>query len=592
VQGGDTFFMPADDLTLTANWIANEYEVAYDGNGSDGGATADSSHTYGVAKDLTANGYTRTGHAFDGWNTQADGKGTAYTDEESVTNLSATQGATVTLYAQWTANTYTVTYDGNGSDGGATTDSSHTYGVAKDLTANGYTRTGYTFNEWNTDADGSGDSYADKESVTNLSATQGATVTLYAQWTAIPPGTYAISGTVSGDAQTGVTLTLTGDASATTTSGADGTYTFPNLADGSYAVTPTLAGHTFNPSSRSVTVSGANQPGQNFVATAVTPGTYAISGTVSGDAQAGVTLTLAGAASATTTSGADGTYTFSNLADGSYAVTPTLAGHTFNPSSRSVTVSGANQPGQDFVATAAEFIAVGSVFEILADDVPNLPNPGLFMVRPKVYTQYDYAGRTGLKSNARVLTKVDKNVGAPAIDCEWTRRLRLYDSKAQKVAEKEGKSVADWLAEPGNQSDLPMNLFAESRGAGTQMVRIEALAVPKVAAVVAGEKDPKGNDTLVITGQWFGTRAPKVWREYVDAKTGVVIKRQPMKVLKPTQTDADAGFQDAKGKPAHMNCVTGASKVVVIVPAKAPNGQLNGTVVVENGVGIATGNTP
>ena len=101
-----------------------------------------------------------------------------------MTSLSATDGATIRLYAQWTAIPYTVTYDGNGSTAGSTASSSHTYDTAKALTANGFTKTGYTFKGWNTKADGSGTSYADKASVKNLSSTNGATVTLYAQWTA------------------------------------------------------------------------------------------------------------------------------------------------------------------------------------------------------------------------------------------------------------------------------------------------------------------------------------------------------------------------------------------------------------------------
>ena len=87
-------------------WKANTYTVKYDGNGSTGGSTASSSHTYDTAKALTANGYTRTGYSFNGWNTQADGKGTAYADKVSVKNLTSTNGATITLYAQWTKNSY------------------------------------------------------------------------------------------------------------------------------------------------------------------------------------------------------------------------------------------------------------------------------------------------------------------------------------------------------------------------------------------------------------------------------------------------------------------------------------------------------
>ena len=180
----------SDVVDLYAQWTPNEYYVAYNSNKPNGatgnisGTMAKSNHEYDTSNNLTANGYRLTGWTFQNWNTKADGSGTSYTDKQSVTNLTATNGATVTLYAQWKANTYTVKYDGNGSTGGSTASSSHTYDTAKALTANGFTKTGYTFKGWNTKADGSGTAYADKASVKNLTTTNGGTVTLYAQWTA------------------------------------------------------------------------------------------------------------------------------------------------------------------------------------------------------------------------------------------------------------------------------------------------------------------------------------------------------------------------------------------------------------------------
>lgn len=96
-------------VDVTANAVANTYTVAYNGNGATGGSTASSSHTYGSAKALTANGFTRTGYTFAGWNTKADGTGTNYSNQQSVTNLTSTNGGTVTLYAKWTINSYSVT---------------------------------------------------------------------------------------------------------------------------------------------------------------------------------------------------------------------------------------------------------------------------------------------------------------------------------------------------------------------------------------------------------------------------------------------------------------------------------------------------
>ena len=60
---------------------------------------------------LSENQFSRAGHTFTGWNTKADGTGTTYADKAAVKNLSSTNGATVTLYAQWSPVTYTVTID-------------------------------------------------------------------------------------------------------------------------------------------------------------------------------------------------------------------------------------------------------------------------------------------------------------------------------------------------------------------------------------------------------------------------------------------------------------------------------------------------
>ncbi|MBI5074886.1 MAG: carboxypeptidase regulatory-like domain-containing protein [Nitrospirae bacterium] len=165
--------------------------------------------------------------------------------------------------------------------------------------------------------------------------------------------TYSISGTVTsgGSPLSGVSITLSGASSGTTTTNASGNYTFTGLANGNYAVTPGLAGYTFTPTNRAVTISSANVSGQNFTAQA-SAATYSISGTVTsgGNPLSGVTMTLSGAASSTTTTNASGNYSFSGLANGNYIVTPGLAGYTFTPTNRAVTISSANVTGQDFTA--------------------------------------------------------------------------------------------------------------------------------------------------------------------------------------------------------------------------------------------------
>lgn len=166
--------------TVTANFKASDYTVKYNGNGATSGSTVNSIHSIGVAKNLTTNGFTRTGYRFAGWSTRATGA-VAYSNGQSVTNLTTTGGTIVNLYAKWTPNTYTVVYNGNGATGGSTANSAHTYDVAKNLTANGFTRTGYTFMGWSTSANGS-IAYSNQKSVKNLTTTHGGKITLYAKW--------------------------------------------------------------------------------------------------------------------------------------------------------------------------------------------------------------------------------------------------------------------------------------------------------------------------------------------------------------------------------------------------------------------------
>ena len=170
-------------ITLYAQFAPNTYAIVFNANGGEG-EMADQQMTYGSYSALTQNAFARTGYTFDGWNTAKDGTGTAYPDKRTVRNL-ATEG-TVTLYAQWTRNTFTILFAANGGTGTATSQKA-TYNLPIALTANAFTRTGYTFNGWNTESDGSGTQFTDRQTVLNLAST--GTVKLYAQW---KPKTYTI----------------------------------------------------------------------------------------------------------------------------------------------------------------------------------------------------------------------------------------------------------------------------------------------------------------------------------------------------------------------------------------------------------------
>lgn len=175
-------------VNLYAIWKAITYTIAYNGNGNTGGSTSASSHTYDVSKNLTANGFSKTGYLFNGWATTSTGA-KVYNNQHSVVNLNTTQGGTTTLYAKWTPINYIVVYNGNGNTGGYTASSDHVYDTSKALTANGYIKTGYLFNGWSTTTNGA-TQYSDRQSVVNLNTTNGGTTNLYVVW---KPITYYLS---------------------------------------------------------------------------------------------------------------------------------------------------------------------------------------------------------------------------------------------------------------------------------------------------------------------------------------------------------------------------------------------------------------
>lgn len=187
---------PGATVTLYAQWkktsSGGTYTVQYNSNGG-WGTMSDSIHTIGVAKKLNKNEFYRAGYTFMGWNTNPNGFGNSYEDEEYVKDLTTVPGTTITLYAQWErevqpGGNYTVYYDKNGG-AGYMQNSTHTIGVGQALNKNQYYRDGYTFVGWNTNPNGYGDSYADQEYVIDLSTTPGDVVTLYAQWERDPQPT-------------------------------------------------------------------------------------------------------------------------------------------------------------------------------------------------------------------------------------------------------------------------------------------------------------------------------------------------------------------------------------------------------------------
>ena len=107
---------PLNNTTYTAQWTANTYKVRFNGNGNTGGGMSDQTFNYGTATALSANGFRKTGHTFEGWATSPTGT-RVYGNKQSVSNLTASQNGIVTLYAVWKIETYSVTFsvaDGEG----------------------------------------------------------------------------------------------------------------------------------------------------------------------------------------------------------------------------------------------------------------------------------------------------------------------------------------------------------------------------------------------------------------------------------------------------------------------------------------------
>jgi uncharacterized repeat protein (TIGR02543 family) len=161
----------SDNLTLYAQWSSTSYTITF--NSNDGTNTTTSQIIYEDNTKLNKNTFTRTGYTFTGWNTSSDGTGTAYSNEEAISISS-----NLTLYAIWSINTYTITFNANNGESNTLTQTA-TYNESVKLNKNTFTKANYAFSKWNTKSDGTGDSYTDEQLITLTS-----NLTLYAIWSA------------------------------------------------------------------------------------------------------------------------------------------------------------------------------------------------------------------------------------------------------------------------------------------------------------------------------------------------------------------------------------------------------------------------
>lgn len=141
----------APDITI------NHYNVVYNANVPNNDMTTKfkvsgktdtlENCTYGVENTISECGYTLPGYTFKCWNTSADGNGTTYNPGDTFTALAEADGANVQLYAQWTRNDYTITFDLNGGSGDAP-NQTVAYGENVSLPMDEFSKEGKTFIGW------------------------------------------------------------------------------------------------------------------------------------------------------------------------------------------------------------------------------------------------------------------------------------------------------------------------------------------------------------------------------------------------------------------------------------------------------------
>ena len=212
---------PNGIVTMIAQWTPNPASINYDpnpptGRTPGGQGTANWTGHTGDTQAIGANGWTVDGYTFIGWNTSTDGKGTAYAP-----GTTWTANGTLTLYAQWTPGQAGLTYDGNGATGGKTDPQPGKTDEKINVRDNGFTRDGYMFVTWNTQADCKGKAVDPGDEWT----LQGSG-TLYACWAGTAQ-TLAYHGNGATGGNTAVQSGKTGDELTTNANGftRDG-YTF------------------------------------------------------------------------------------------------------------------------------------------------------------------------------------------------------------------------------------------------------------------------------------------------------------------------------------------------------------------------------
>jgi hypothetical protein len=171
--------------------------------------------------------------------------------------------------------------------------------------------------------------------------------------------TYSLSGqvTLGASGYPDATVNLTGDETGSTSTDGSGNYSFANLLNGSYTLTPSVSGQSLNPAHLYPNISGSSISNLDFALN-----TWTISGKVThgSDNLSGIEVDLTGATTDTTSTDGSGNFSFPDVLNGSYTVTPTAVPQTFSPPNSTFSVSNANKTNVNFDIPSLKWLVNGS----------------------------------------------------------------------------------------------------------------------------------------------------------------------------------------------------------------------------------------
>lgn len=215
---GETFSVPAKNITLYAVWKANEYTITFDKNASGAAGTMESQTvTFGKTEKLKANTFIYNGYRLASWNTSADGSGASYSDGG---DFAVNEARNITLYAQWVeADRCIITYQ---NTRGAINSSPTSYRETVGLALSDLSLTGYIFDGWYDSKDFAGNGSGNK--ITGWGANEkSGDITLYAAWSPATDTAYKVEHYQENADDDGFTLKETENLTGTTDSATSAT---------------------------------------------------------------------------------------------------------------------------------------------------------------------------------------------------------------------------------------------------------------------------------------------------------------------------------------------------------------------------------